>query len=124
MGESTEKRHFVRIAMEGRARLACGSRNFESRLLDISLRGALISRPSNWDGRAGDPCGLEIILLDSDITISMEGAVAHVGSSVMGFRCDHIDLESISHLRRLVELNLGEEQLLGRELGELLAHPV
>ena len=32
---------------------------------------------------------------------------------------DHIDLESISHLRRLVELNLGDSSLLERELAAL-----
>ena len=32
----------------------------------------------------------------------------------------HIDLDSISHLRRFVELNLGDEQELERELGALL----
>jgi len=31
----------------------------------------------------------------------------------------HIDLDSISHLRRLVELNLGDEALLERELAAL-----
>jgi hypothetical protein len=121
MGESTDKRHFVRIAMEGRAQLICGTRNWDSRLLDVSLKGALISRPGTWPGGAGDSCHLEITLPDSNVTLRMEGAVAHVGDEVMGFRCDHIDLESISHLRRLLELNLGDERLLERELSELVA---
>jgi hypothetical protein len=38
---------------------------------------------------------------------------------LLGFVCRHIDLESISHLRRLVELNLGDESLLERELAAL-----
>ena len=38
---------------------------------------------------------------------------------LIGFVCRHIDVDSISHLRRLVELNLGDEALLERELAAL-----
>jgi hypothetical protein len=34
--------------------------------------------------------------------------------------CKEIDLDSISHLRRLIELNLGDQEELERELGALL----
>jgi len=40
---------------------------------------------------------------------------------LLGLSCREIDLDSITHLRRLVALNLGDEALLDRELG-LLAH--
>ncbi|VAX04921.1 hypothetical protein MNBD_GAMMA20-584, partial [hydrothermal vent metagenome] len=43
----------------------------------------------------------------------------HSENDHIGFRCEHIDLESISHLRRLVELNLGDAKLLDRELSAL-----
>jgi hypothetical protein len=38
---------------------------------------------------------------------------------LLGFVCQYIDLDSISHLRRLVELNLGDGSLLERELAAL-----
>ena len=38
---------------------------------------------------------------------------------LVGMVCRHIDVDSISHLRRLVELNLGDEALLERELAAL-----
>ncbi|MNJ68362.1 hypothetical protein D3C77_646020 [compost metagenome] len=37
----------------------------------------------------------------------------------LGFSCLNIDVESASHLRRLVEFNLGDERLLERELAAL-----
>lgn len=49
----------------------------------------------------------------------MDGTVVHCEDGHLGFRCDHIDLDSISHLKRLVELNLSDEALLERELSEL-----
>jgi hypothetical protein len=33
--------------------------------------------------------------------------------------CDHIDIDSMTHLRRLVELNIGDSSLLERELHTL-----
>jgi hypothetical protein len=38
----------------------------------------------------------------------------------MGLQTEHIDLDSISHLRRLIELNVGDADILNRELGELV----
>jgi len=45
--------------------------------------------------------------------------VAHVEGGRVGLRRTHIDIESVTHLRRLVELNLGDPALLERELHEL-----
>lgn len=49
----------------------------------------------------------------------MEVVLTRTQPQSLGFVCRHIDLDSISHLRRLVELNLGDEQLLERELAAL-----
>ena len=38
----------------------------------------------------------------------------------IGLQCESIDLDSITHLRRLVELNAGDPALLDRELSSLL----
>jgi hypothetical protein len=122
VAETSDKRHFSRFPMQGNAQLACVAGNWGSRLLDISLKGVLITQPGAWSGSVGDHCRLQVMLDDSDVTITMDGVVAHVNGNVMGFRCDQIDLASISHLRRLIELNLGDERLLSRELGELIGH--
>jgi hypothetical protein len=44
----------------------------------------------------------------------------HVEPHRLGFQCRYIDLESASHLKRLVELNLGDPTLLEREFAHLL----
>ena len=51
----------------------------------------------------------------------MRGAVAHRAADTAGIRCDEMDLDSVSELRRLVELNLGDERMLHRELVALVA---
>lgn len=113
-----EKRHFHRIPMDGHAALFCGGERWDSRLLDISLKGALIAAPADWDADSAANCQLEL-RLDSDVVICMDGTVVHCENGHLGFRCDHIELDSISHLKRLIELNLGDEALLERELTEL-----
>jgi hypothetical protein len=113
-----EKRHFQRIPMDGHAALFCGGDRWDSRLLDISLKGALIAAPADWDADSATNCQLEL-RLDGDVVICMDGTVVHCENGHLGFRCDHIELDSIIHLKRLVELNLGDEALLEREITEL-----
>ena len=113
-----EKRHFQRIPMDGHVALFCSGDRWDSRLLDISLKGALIAAPADWGADSASNCQLEL-RLDGEVVICMDGTVVHCENGNLGFRCDHIELESITHLKRLVELNLGDESLLERELTEL-----
>jgi len=116
---SEERRHFTRIPIDSPAALVCNEQQWETRLLDISLKGALLERPQDFSATAGDKCTLQMMLEPQDVVITMQGEVVHGEPSHLGFRCDYIDLESISHLKRLVELNLGDEAALERELTEL-----
>jgi hypothetical protein len=114
-----ERRHYTRIPMDGVVTLRCDGRQWQTRLHDISLKGALLQRPASYDGKDGDSCSMELLLEPMAVVIAMQGSVAHSEQGLLGFHCKHIDLDSISHLKRMVELNLGEESLLQRELAEL-----
>ena len=46
--------------------------------------------------------------------------MAHRGADHLGIVCEHIDVDSASHLRRIVELNTGNEHLLEREIEALI----
>ncbi len=119
--DSENKRHFSRIAMDSTVRLLCDSSAAqEAKLIDISLKGALFTQPDNWTGQTGDACRIEVQLGSTDTIIRMEGSIAHAEKGHLGFHCEHIDLKSISHLKRLIELNLGDESVLERELTELV----
>ncbi len=116
-----ERRDFSRIALRRPAALRLGRHSIPSELLDISLRGALVrvsSAPVMMDGQ---PCDLLVQLDQGPATILMRGQVAHSSGNEVGVRCLELDLESAAHLRRLVEMNLGSEQLLDRELAALVA---
>jgi len=51
----------------------------------------------------------------------MSTEVAHAEGHHTGLRCRAIDLDSVTHLRRLIELQLGDPALLERDLAELMA---
>ncbi len=59
------------------------------------------------------------IQLTEETAITMSVNWRHNNKGQVGFECVHIDIDSISHLRRLVELNLGDDTLLERELAAL-----
>ena len=114
-----ERRHNNRIAFDAPVTISLAEQILESGLLDISLKGALIKKPATWNGNMGDACNLDIRLSGSDLHIQMEASVRHVDNESIGFHCEHIDLDSVTNLRHLIELNLADEKLLERELSSL-----
>lgn len=113
------KRRFSRIAFDTEVHLVSAERDWYSNLIDISLKGMLITIPKNWNGKVGDSYLAELIMGDKETVIRMEVSVTHVTKTTAGFLCEYIDLDSISHLRRLIELNIGDPEILNRELTEL-----
>jgi PilZ domain len=116
-----ERRRFSRITFHRPASLVAGSERATCEVLDVSLKGALVETPAGFRSGIGEPCSLAIRLDAGDATIRMEGEIAHREPGHLGVRCLEIDLDSIAHLRRLVELNLGDEDLVHRELAALVA---
>lgn len=114
------QRRFTRIEFDRPAVLETGGRTLTTRVLDISLRGVLVERPDGWDVALGDTCTVVVALGDADDGIRMEGTVANQSEGRMGIRCERIDVDSSTRLRRLVELNLGDPAMLDRELAALV----
>ncbi len=115
----SDHRRFSRIPFVARARLHGQGLDWPSELIDISLKGALVTQPPGVTLRIGEPLRLDLSVDDGAATIHMDAEVAHCGGGRVGLHCRHIDLQSITHLRRLVELNLGDPARLDRELHAL-----
>ena len=112
-------RHHSRISFDAHAYLRSDTTVWQTQLIDIALKGALIARPADWQGAKGDSYLLELLLDDEQTVIRMTVTVMHAQAQRIGLRCDHIDIDSVTHLRRLIELNLGDPELLERELAGL-----
>lgn len=115
---SEEHRQFHRIFYQAPAILATDSERYECSLIDISLKGCLLA-VDNVDAIDRNDQFTFTLKLSDDVAINMDLNVAHVETDKIGFVCKHIDLDSISALRRLVESNLGDSALLERELTAL-----
>jgi len=116
---TANRRQFSRILFRSEARLAVAGTEVPVQLADLSLKGALIHPGADLFVEIGSPCVLTIRLGEPAATIRLEATVVHREGGHLGLACREIDLDSMTHLRRLVELNLGDEQLLNRELSAL-----
>lgn len=116
--EVEEKRHFQRIFYHAEAMLIGDEVEFPCRIIDLSMKGCLLEFDQPWLGSAKTLYGL-LLKLSDEVSISMTLSFAHAAGTRAGFKCDHIDIDSITNLRRLVELNLGDSAMLERELTAL-----
>lgn len=116
-----EQRRFSRVPFLVDARLEFGPALQPCHLLDIALKGALVEVAPYDRYPPGTTCRL-VLPLDSqgERQIVMEAAIVHQEGNHIGLECRYIDIDSLTDLRRLLELNLGSDSLLERELNELL----
>jgi hypothetical protein len=110
-----DNRHFHRILYKDEAILNRDENTWHCEIIDLSLKGCLLRLELPWEE---DPEKLYTLTLklSEQAQIKMELTPTHVVGNKVGFKCEHIDLDSISELRRLVELNLGNSLLLERDL--------
>jgi hypothetical protein len=117
-----QRRHLTRIPFDVDYRIFDTDQSAVTtgRVVDLSLKGALIERPASRTFGLGEILELELLLGADDLHIQMQVRVAHLHEHAIGVVCEHLDLESMTHLCRFLELNLGSHALLERELGEML----
>lgn len=113
---SHDKRLFTRVPFVANVVLDLSQDQHACSLVDLSLKGALVERDHAWDADMGTPCSLTVELAEDGTSIRMTGEVAHNERGRLGIRCTDIDLESMTNLRRLVELNLSNGADLNREI--------
>lgn len=118
--DDSERRKFSRILFDAHVELAQGEFHWRASLLDISLKGLLLQQQLPAEVDAHTPILVKILLSDNT-TIAMSVTVAHQHHNQTGLVCSSIDIDSVSHLRRLIELNLGDSTAAERELTELIS---
>jgi len=123
-----ERRRFSRVPFDTEAQLVriADGRAVDVLLLDLCLQGALIELPVSGLSpevpdfiKTGEIARLDLCLGELETAISMETEVVHMYGPHVGLRCRLVDLDSVTHLRRLVELNLGDPALFQREFSLL-----
>ena len=115
-----KRRRFSRIEFHRRAVLLHDNRHWHVEIIDISLNGVLIKKPPQWDGDPRLPFAISIGLDNETVRISMSLALVHQESGRLGFQCQQMDLDSATHLKSLLMNNIGDPELINRQLSALI----
>ena len=114
-----DRRNFSRVPFQIDAQLFLPDGDFAVEVLDLSLKGALIHPKEPMYVTVGTTGTLKIRLEGQMASIRMEATVVHHLANYYGLACREIDLDSLTHLRHLIKLNLGDEALADREFALL-----
>lgn len=114
-------RHFSRIPFSAEVMLHLHDRVCSVQLVDIALKGALVQTATPLALVPREQCRLVLPLTDGGDPIEMLGRIVHLNDLLIGIECQDIDVSSLTQLRRLVELNMGDAELMSRELLQLFA---
>jgi len=113
------RRQFTRILFSIKAELAVEDNSYPVSIHDISLNGALVTATGSEHPLKGKLGTLTFFLSDNISEVIMHVAIVHEQHDETGLQCNAIDIDSVTHLRRLVELNLGDNDQLNKELSQL-----
>ena len=119
---SKDQRHFTRIPFNATTTLVDSKTGLKqtAELIDISFKGILVKKPARWHNETGAQYTVNLQLAGHEVELNLEVMAVHIEEKCIGFKTVHMDIDTATHLRRLVELNLGNEDLLERELSELI----
>lgn len=113
-----ERRHYQRVDFDAEVLMEHGDASWVCHLIDISLKGLLVIFPDGVDAKKDEVYQMEF-RLGADAAIHMHVKVKHMQDHLVGLEWNDIDLESLTHLRRLLELNLPNPDEMHREISEL-----
>jgi PilZ domain-containing protein len=116
----SEHRLFHRIKFVVKTDVEINGTSCEAVLVDISLKGALVAFPQEIHPEMGLPCQLTIHLNNSDIKLPFAGEVIHTHENLTGIKFTRVDIDSMIHLRRLLELNTADPDQVRSELFSLI----
>jgi len=114
-------RQYSRVPFSAWVTLHLNDRTLQVKLLDIALKGALVQTQQPEAMQLDQPCRLLLPLTGGGQAIELGGSIAHLEGRNVGIRCEQIELASLTLLRRLLELNTGDADLMDRELNHLFA---
>ncbi|WP_100752425.1 PilZ domain-containing protein [Vibrio salilacus] len=114
-----ERRRFSRIVYQAKAVLTQGSTEVNALVCDLSLHGVLATSEQFGLLDTDKQVNVTFSLPGSEISLQLVANIVGLHNNVIRLSIDHIDIESIGHLKRLIELNVGDDELLHRDIEHL-----
>lgn len=118
----TEKRHYERVSFVEQAQVHCGDNSYPCMVIDLSLKGTLVEFTQQSVPKLcqDQQCEISLQLEGSDITLRFEATATHTHLHTIGFKFERMDSDSMTHLRRLLELNTGNPEEIDREINYMM----
>lgn len=113
-----DKRLFTRVPFVIRVTLTQNQQLWLGHVVDISFNGMLVNSRTPFTFDAKTPVIAEITFENGSV-FKVKTEQAHHRNELYGFRFLEMDLDSMTHLRNLMLLNLGDVDQCERELETL-----
>ncbi len=114
-----DRRTFNRIPFAADVKFTFDDELFTGELLDLSLRGALMQPHSSFSIAAGHKGELSFFLASSAILLCFNVKLMHTHGGNLGYLFLSADIDTMTHLRRLLALNMGDDVPVTQELSFL-----
>ncbi len=111
-----DNRKFSRVNFKIESKFISSKKTFGIKVINISLKGLLAEIGPAVKREDIETGTIEIRLINSDIVLTFEAELIHFQDSLTGYRFIKTDSESITHLRRLLELNTGNPNQIDSEI--------
>ncbi len=116
----TNQRQYRRIPFHADGEVQIAATVYPCELLDIALRGALFRAPHPLPVAIGEAARIKIILADNQLELTFGAELIHHNDDQYGFLFASEDVETLTHLRRLLELNFGDAEAAEQEFAHWL----
>ena len=118
-----ERRQYHRVNFDSIASLSANDQSFDCQIIDLSIHGVLL-RPHGVLYVKEELEYQLIVPLDtaenkSEQKIEMAIKLVRQNPDNIAFKCENLDLDSITHLRKIIELNSGDPSILERDMKTL-----
>ncbi|HDM8237654.1 PilZ domain-containing protein [Vibrio campbellii] len=115
----TERRRFSRIIYQVPALIEQGNLAMQATIQDLSLHGLLLKVEDAKPLDSLLPVEVEFSFIQSEQMMQLSAGIVSIAGNEIRLKISNIDIESISQLKRFIELNVGNNELLNRELEHL-----
>ncbi|GLR02499.1 cyclic diguanosine monophosphate-binding protein [Vibrio hyugaensis] len=112
----TERRRFSRIIYQVSALVEQSDLALQATIQDLSLHGLLLRAENANSLESSLPVEVAFSFAQSEQVMQLTADIISVANNEIRLKIINIDIDSISQLKRFIELNVGNNELLNREL--------
>ncbi len=109
------QRNFQRVDFQSKVEVHIAAANISCTLINLALRGTLLQSHEQLPLKLGEEAKIFILLQDSTLNLGFQARLVHQEGDHYGFVFTEADSDSMAHLRRLMELNTGNGDLVDSE---------